>query len=174
MRASFVLTLGVLLTACTVLEQTEAQQLCNGYASLCAKPYSQVSYATTHNAYAFKPRNGVFTNQDNSIDIQLKDGIRAFMLDAYNVPSGNPNDIELCHSACRFLFPGFARRVLRLFFLPLTIRFFAPPPLGNLLDAGPLSVTLAIFKAFMDANPNEVITILWENAQNLTPAHFQV
>ncbi|GJJ77768.1 hypothetical protein EMPS_10127 [Entomortierella parvispora] len=143
MRPSFISTLGVLLTVCTVLPQTGAQQLCNGYAELCAKPYSQVSYATAHNAYAFAPRNGIATNQDNNIQIQLKDGIRAFMLDAYNVPSGNPNDIELCHTSC------------------------------SLLDGGPLSKTLALFKAFMDANPNEVITILWENAQNLTPTHFQ-
>jgi len=46
--------------------------------------------------------------------------------------------------------------------------------LGTLLDGGPLSATFSQLKAFMDANPNEVITILWENAQNLTPAHFQV
>ncbi|KAF9162515.1 serine/threonine-protein kinase HAL4/sat4 [Actinomortierella ambigua] len=32
------------------------------------------------------------------------------------------------------------------------------------LDAGPLSSTLGQFKSFLDANPNEVVTILWENA----------
>ncbi|KAF9942061.1 hypothetical protein BGZ65_010972 [Modicella reniformis] len=55
----------------------------------------------------------------------------------------NPNVVELCHTSC------------------------------NLLDAGPLTTTLGQIKAFLDANPNEVITIFWENAGNLAPAQFQ-
>ncbi|KAF9935036.1 hypothetical protein FBU30_008529 [Linnemannia zychae] len=118
-------------------------QLCNGYAELCSRTYDKVAFATAHNAYAFNPPGGLATNQVNSISTQLKDGVRAFMLDAYNTPSGNPNDIQLCHTTCQ------------------------------LLDGGPLSATLKIIKSFMDANPNEVITILWENAANLKPAQFQ-
>ncbi|KAF9911983.1 hypothetical protein EC991_001430 [Linnemannia zychae] len=121
----------------------QQQQQCNGYAELCSRTYDKVAFATTHNAYAITPVGGLATNQVNNIATQLKDGIRAFMLDAYNSPSGNPNEIQLCHGVCK------------------------------LLDGGPLSATLAQIKTFMDANPNEVITILWENAENLTPAHFQ-
>ncbi|KAG0048229.1 hypothetical protein BGZ83_006786 [Gryganskiella cystojenkinii] len=143
MRSTFI-SLGAFLATSALIQLTKAQQqLCNGYAGLCSKTYDKVAYATSHNAYAFKPLNGIATNQDNDIPTQLKDGIRAFMLDAYNVPSGNVNDIELCHTSC------------------------------VLLDGGPLSATLKQIKSFMDANKNEVITILWENAQNLTPAHFQ-
>ncbi|KAF9438819.1 hypothetical protein BGZ76_004419 [Entomortierella beljakovae] len=57
--------------------------------------------------------------------------------------SSSPSDIQLCHSSC------------------------------TLLDAGPLSKALAQIKTFMDAHPSEVITIFWENAQNLTPAQFE-
>ncbi|KAF9360044.1 hypothetical protein BGX26_010694 [Mortierella sp. AD094] len=143
MRTSLILSVGAILVS-SLLSRTDAQkQLCNGYAELCTRTYDKVAYATTHNAYAFTPPGGLATNQDNDIPTQLKDGIRAFMLDAYNSPTGNPNDIELCHTDCK------------------------------LLDGGPLSKTFQLIKSFMDANPNEVITILWENSQNLTPAHFQ-
>ncbi|KAG0288211.1 hypothetical protein BGZ96_007977 [Linnemannia gamsii] len=142
-RSSLFLTVGLLLASSSWVQQADAQQQCNGYAELCSRTYDKVSYPTTHNAYAFDPPNGLATNQVNNIPTQLKDGIRAFMLDAYNAPSGNPNEIQLCHTTC------------------------------GLLNGGPLSATLAQIKTFMDANPNEVITILWENAANLKPAQFQ-
>ncbi|KAF9128942.1 hypothetical protein BG015_004257 [Linnemannia schmuckeri] len=143
-RSSLFLTVGILLASSSSwVQQADAQQQCNGYAELCSRTYDKVSYPTAHNAYAFNPPNGLATNQINNIPTQLKDGIRAFMLDAYAAPSGNSNEIQLCHTMC------------------------------NVLDGGPLSATLAQIKTFMDANPNEVITILWENAANLKPAQFQ-
>ncbi|KAG0332460.1 hypothetical protein BG000_009982 [Podila horticola] len=138
MRFSYILSAVALATSVSA-----QQQACNGYAALCAKPYNQLVSACTHNAYAFSPPGGLATNQVNDIPTQLNDGIRAFMLDAYNLPSGDTSDIQLCHTAC------------------------------TLLDGGPLSKTLGQIKAFMDKNPNEVITILWENSQNLAPARFQ-
>ncbi|KAF9280247.1 hypothetical protein BGZ88_012301 [Linnemannia elongata] len=143
MRFTFISSAVALVASTLLLNGAEAQQLCNGYAELCAKTYDQVVYATTHNAYAYTPPGALAANQNNDIPTQLKDGIRAFMLDAYNLPSGATNDIELCHSYC------------------------------TLLDAGPLSKVLGQFKTFMDQNPNEVISIFWENAANLTPARFQ-
>ncbi|KAF9975632.1 hypothetical protein BGZ73_000646 [Actinomortierella ambigua] len=144
MRSSF-LSLTALVTVLLTLSptnQAHAQaQACNGYAELCSKPYNQVTYATTHNAYAFSPPGALAANQDNDIPTQLKDGIRAFMLDAY--AAATPSDIQLCHGNCQ------------------------------LLNGGPLSKTLGLFKTFMDANPNEVITILWENAGKLPPSQFQ-
>ncbi|KAG0224231.1 hypothetical protein BGW41_005178 [Actinomortierella wolfii] len=116
-------------------------QACNGYPELCSKPYNQVTYATTHNAYAFYPPGALAANQDNDIPTQLKDGIRAFMLDAY--AGTTSNEIQLCHGSCQ------------------------------LLNGGPLSKTLGQFKTFLDANPNEVITIFWENAGSLPPSQFQ-
>ncbi|KAG0032646.1 hypothetical protein BGZ81_010371 [Podila clonocystis] len=140
MRTSFLAAISLLASSSMVLAQT---QLCNGYAALCAKPYSEVSYATAHNAYAYTPPGALAANQVNDIPTQLKDGVRAFMLDAYKLPSGATNDIELCHTSC------------------------------SVLDAGPLSKVLGQMKTFMDANPNEVLTILWENSENLTPAQYQ-
>ncbi|KAG0362000.1 PLC-like phosphodiesterase [Gamsiella multidivaricata] len=143
MRSSLILSAAIAVLSSSLVLHSEAQQLCNGYADLCAKTYEQVAYATTHNAYAYTPAGALALNQNNDIPTQLNDGVRALMLDAYDTPSNNANDIELCHTSC------------------------------NLLDAGTLSKTLGQIKTFMDANPNEVITIFWENAGNLTPAHFQ-
>jgi hypothetical protein len=102
MRFTFISS-AIALVASThlLLQGVSAQQLCNGYQELCAKTFDQVAYATTHNAYAYTPPGALAVNQNNNITTQLKDGIRAFMLDAYNVPSGATNDIELCHSACK-------------------------------------------------------------------------
>lgn len=96
MRLSYILS-AIALAATSVSAQ---QQACNGYSALCAKPYNQLVSACTHNAYAFNPLGGLATNQVNDIPTQLNDGIRAFMLDAYNLPSGATNDIQLCHSTC--------------------------------------------------------------------------
>ncbi|KAI1318565.1 hypothetical protein EDD11_006255 [Mortierella claussenii] len=144
MRSSLILSAAVALMSSFAVHQTHAQQLCNGYAALCAKTYDQVSYATTHNAYAYTPAGALALNQHNDIPTQLADGIRGLMLDAYNTPNNSTTDIELCHTSC-----------------------------SGLLDAGPLSKVLAQIKTFMDTNPNEVITIFWENAANLPPARFQ-
>ncbi|KAF9906881.1 hypothetical protein BX616_000588 [Lobosporangium transversale] len=142
MRSFIALPLSVLLVS-TLVVRSEAQQLCNGYAELCGKTYDKVAYATTHNAYAYTPPGSLATNQDNDIPTQLKDGIRAFMLDGYPTTPNSPNDIQLCHTSC------------------------------DMLNAGPLSKVLGQIKTFMDENPNEVITILWENAGNLKPAQFR-
>ncbi|KAF8961690.1 hypothetical protein BGZ46_001305 [Entomortierella lignicola] len=140
MRTSLILSVATAFLSSCLLQRTEAQQLCNGYAGLCSKTYDVVTYATTHNAYSYTPPGALALNQDNNIPIQLGDGIRALMLDAYQ--SNNTNDIELCHTSC------------------------------SLLDAGPLSKVLAQIKTFMDTNPNEVITIFWENAGSLPASQF--
>ncbi|KAF9912773.1 hypothetical protein EC991_008635 [Linnemannia zychae] len=116
MRFTFISS-AITLVASThlFLQGVSAQQLCNGYQELCAKTYDQVAYATTHNAFAYTPPGALAANQNNNITTQLKDGIRAFMLDAYNVPSGATNDIELCHSGCGLLDAGPLSKVISIF-----------------------------------------------------------
>lgn len=65
-----------------------------------------------------------------------------FSTDAHNPVTGANGSIELCHDSC------------------------------SLLDAGPLVPVLAKMKAWLDANPNEVITIFWENFDKFTPDKF--
>ncbi|CAG8500174.1 4506_t:CDS:10, partial [Ambispora leptoticha] len=82
-------------------------------------------------------------NQDFDIPTQLKDGIRAFMLDAHNPINGTDSQaIELCHQSC------------------------------NLLDAGNLVNTLQQIVTWLQSNPNEVITIFWENFDKILTSRF--
>ncbi|KAJ1931711.1 hypothetical protein EC988_009698, partial [Linderina pennispora] len=122
---------------------------CNGYSELCAKKYSDVAFATTHNSYAYG--DNIAANQNHDIKKQLDAGVRAFMLDihlqssrklgrrdATLIGASNPapaatgsasgsssSDPYLCHTTCM------------------------------LLNDGPMVDELKNFKTFMDANPNE-------------------
>ncbi|CAO3571808.1 unnamed protein product [Mortierella alpina] len=136
MRPAFALSAATALLVSSLVHSSHAQQVCNGYAELCAKSYDKVAFATTHNAFA-SSAGALGANQNNDIPIQLKDGIRAFMLDSYSPGTGNTGEIQLCHTAC------------------------------TLLDGGTLSKTLGQIKVFLENNPNEVITIFFENAGNL-------
>ncbi|CAB4401709.1 unnamed protein product [Rhizophagus irregularis] len=59
-----------------------------------------------------------------------------------NFPTNNTNEVHLCHSSC------------------------------DLLDQGPAATTLKQIGTWLDDNPNEVITILWENAGKVPAAMF--
>jgi hypothetical protein len=76
-----------------------ANESCNGHASLCSRPYNEVTYPTTHNSTSTefgKTRVRHFTNQDHGIKKQLQDGIRAFMIDLYQYK----DTIYTCHKLC--------------------------------------------------------------------------
>jgi hypothetical protein len=98
----------LLLFVTTALPQettgSSGSTACNGYPELCSKLYSDVAYPTTHNAFSVQ-KNNVARNQNYRIPTQLKDGIRAFMLDAHKNTT-DPNAIELCHQDCRLLDAG--------------------------------------------------------------------
>jgi hypothetical protein len=138
MKLSLVLILVCIINITQISAQTP--QLCNGFAELCSKSYSEISYATTHNAYAFV--KSIAANQIFDISTQLKDGIRAFMLDGNTKTTAN-DSIELCHGQCGFL------------------------------DSGPAVDTLKIFTQFLQTNPNEVITIFWENIGKHSASQYQ-
>ncbi|RKP05766.1 PLC-like phosphodiesterase, partial [Thamnocephalis sphaerospora] len=115
---------------------------CNGYPELCSRPLNRVSFVTTHNAFAVG--NNPAANQLNSITVQLKDGVRSFMLDAHQLsPEAPTSSIQMCHTTCA------------------------------LMDSGPFAKTLNEFKTFMDANPNEFIVLFIENFDNFPGSAFE-
>ncbi|CAG8577521.1 13119_t:CDS:2 [Cetraspora pellucida] len=120
------------------LAKTQSQ-VCNGYTEFCSKPYSQIAFVATHNSYAYGSVPAA--NQNYDISIQLKDGVRVFLLDGHNSTKGS--DIELCHSSC------------------------------NLLDTGTAANTLKNITSFLQKNPNEVITIFWENYDKIDPLRYK-
>ena len=58
---------------------------CNGFTDLCEKRYNEVAYLTTHNAFNSRQDSFLFPNHNTNIQAQLNFGVRAFMIDVYNV-----------------------------------------------------------------------------------------
>ena len=61
-----------------------AARTCNGTAALCSRPLGDVFFAGTHNSFAASDEPGwYFANQTYPIPRQLRDGIRAFLIDIH-------------------------------------------------------------------------------------------
>ncbi|KAJ2337574.1 hypothetical protein GGI00_000132 [Coemansia sp. RSA 2681] len=123
-----------------------------------------MSYGCTHNSYSYAPPAGLpALNQERTIKEQLGDGIRAFMLDVaqpsieatiwerlqiffhnlFTHDKARDGRVHLCHGSC------------------------------DLLDKGPLTDTLVVFREFLDSNPSEVITFIIENVSNFAAKDLQ-
>ncbi len=117
--------------ALLLASSAHAATVCNGAASLCAKPYDQVAYPTTHNSFANAVHGFVFNrNQTYDMTRQMQDGIRGLMLDAhpYN------GTVYLCHGE--------------------DLCWLANESMAD---------GLTEIKNFLDANPQEVVTIIFES-----------
>jgi len=100
---------------------------CNGAIDLCNRRYNEVAYLTTHNAYNSNENSFSLPNQTWGLSRQLQDGVRALMIDVYNV-AGVPT-----------VYHGY-----------------------SMLGSAPLMSNLLEIKSFLDNNPNDIITIIFE------------
>lgn len=122
------------LAGCREEDETDEAPKCLGAEAYCAMRYDELAYATTHNAFAVDELFQ-FANQSRSITEQLEDGVRALMLDVYDgVDHELDEQLYSCHGGCNPLVG------LRLFIEDLDE-----------------------IVAFLDANPNELITIIFES-----------
>jgi len=64
---------------------TNAYPQCNNSSLLCDKKYNEIAFLTTHNAFNSAQDNFKFPNQNYGITRQLVDGVRALMIDVYDV-----------------------------------------------------------------------------------------
>jgi hypothetical protein len=105
---------------------------CNGAASLCARRYDRVAYATTHNAMSSEEDRFAAPNQNFGLTRQLRDGVRGLMLDAHPWR----DDLWLCHGIClagrRRLAEGLC-------------------DVGRYLDEDPGAVVTILFESYLDA-----------------------
>jgi len=114
----------------------QGARVCNGAVELCGRRYDEVAYPTTHNAFAAISEGWVFANQTPGMTQQLEDGVRGLMLDVWNWPAGS-HDTWLCHATCELgVTPGLRE---------------------------PLVDGLARIRAFLDAHPAEVVTLILES-----------
>ncbi|KAI9359343.1 PLC-like phosphodiesterase [Pilaira anomala] len=134
-----------LLTIAILSLSVNGQQLCNGYADYCDKPYDTLTYLLTHNSYGFVANPA--SNQLCPPSTQLDDGIRGLKLSAIKSSNATTttttaNSIQLCHTSC------------------------------SILNAGPAADTLTSISNWIQSHPNEVVTIMWNNLGAFEPEAF--
>jgi hypothetical protein len=149
--------------------------VCNGHAELCPRPYPEVAYLTTHNAMSAADEPGWFlAEQPHGVIDQLGGGARGLMIDVWEArPAG-----EYVSSLTVNLSEG--RAQLEESFGPAAVdsaeRLVAQvvgEPTGPAdlflchglceIGATPLAPTLSALRTWLDANPNEVVTVIVEN-----------
>jgi hypothetical protein len=150
---------------------------CNGLRAMCDRRLDQVVFAATHNSYAAAEEPGwLFANQRFGIARQLRDGIRALLIDVHlgapDPGSGRiRTDLEAegadRNKVARELSPAALRTADRL-----VGRAGVGRPVGRRrpylchtlceLGAEPLDEQLAIIRRFLTANPREVLLLFVE------------
>jgi hypothetical protein len=148
---------------------------CNGNTDLCDRPLDEVVFAGAHNAMGAADVPGwMFPNHQAGIPTQLRDGIRAFMLDVMSgVPVGNfvKTDMEEGEAARAKLEPSLGTEGLDAA-LRIRERLIGGDEsqrdlylchgfceLGSSL----LIPVLVQFRDFLVLNPGEVIIIIFED-----------
>lgn len=109
---------------------------CNGAASLCDRPFDEVVFPTSHNAMSNAAEGWLVPNNSDSVPSQLDSGIRSLMLDTWY----SEGDAVLCHGG--EIAPGIGCSVT---------------------GQKPLDVGLAELTAYLEANPHEVLSIIFES-----------
>jgi hypothetical protein len=150
---------------------------CNGLRAMCARRLDQVVFAATHNSYAAAQEPGwLFANQRFGIARQLRDGIRALLVDVHlGAPDPRSGRIRTDLQAegsdrnkvARELSPAALRTADRL-----VGRAGVGKPVGRRrpylchtlceLGAEPLDEQLGILRRFLTDNPREVVLLFVE------------
>jgi len=127
---------------------------CNGFHELCPRSYAQVRYVTTHNAMSSETDGWIGPNQSWDVPEQLEAGVRGLMLDTYRAGGTN----LLGQTQVPDVDPD------------------SPYLCHSICSLGkqPLVQGLSEIRAFLDANPGEVITLILESylSHSLTTAAF--
>jgi len=150
-------------------------EVCNGHVELCDRGYDEVAYATTHNAMSAADAPGWYlAEQPHGLTRQLDGGARALMIDVWAArPAG-----EYVSSLVVNLDEG--RAQLEESFGPDVVESalrvvdgVVGPPTGpadlymchGLCEIGATALAPALdeVRAWLDAHPNEVVTVIVEN-----------
>ncbi|KKA29816.1 hypothetical protein TD95_000450 [Thielaviopsis punctulata] len=119
-------------------------QPCNNYVELCTRRYSDVTEIGCHNS-PFVRKGSSAANQQLPVRDQLNDGVRFLQAQMqWPADAATSSDVEphFCHTSC------------------------------DILDAGPVSDWLGEVRAWVDAHPYDVVTILIGNGNYSNPDMF--
>ncbi len=138
--------------------------VCNGSHALCARPYSDVTFAASHNAMATSEDGFLGPAQDPSIVHQLDNGVRAVLIDThYWTPDAQ---------ATAFLqsLPSGLRATLAPFVKVATYQRSGTWLCHDIcqLGATPLVSQLHDVAEWLAQNPDEVVTFIIEDAITTT------
>lgn len=148
MRPTTVLLSLWTLTTASLLHPRQ-QQLCNGRAELCSRIYSKVSWIGTHNApfigTADPPDYRV--NQEKTVPQQLDAGIRFLQAQTQILVNGAEDlgplgTLFICHTDC------------------------------TIYNGGSLKSYLETVKDWVEGHPDEVVTMLLTNGDNVNISRF--
>ncbi len=143
-------------------DSVTARSECNGHAELCDRPYDQIVQAATHNSMSSPDVVQIWPEHDANITAQLDAGIRTLLIDtSYWLEIDTPSEL----STIELSLPPIVASFL---FEELDNRLRAHP--GTYLchsrcAYGAISLVTALndVKAFLDANPHEVVTLIIQN-----------
>lgn len=117
-----------------------AQTACNNSPSLCSRAYNNITHLGAHDSPFLRDKSTSFSTSGNhyyNSTVQLDAGVRLLSAQVHKNNSASGTDKwRLCHSTC------------------------------DLLDAGSLTNWLKEIKTWMDANKNEVVTVLLVNSDD--------
>ncbi len=133
--------LNVIFTAIVLLAATtSAQTACNNSPLLCNRNYNNITHLGAHDSPFVRDASTNYSiagDQFYDSITQLDAGVRLLTAQVHKVTNNfGGTEWELCHTLCQ------------------------------LLDAGPLSNWLVSIKAWLDRNPEAVITLLLVNSDN--------
>jgi hypothetical protein len=153
----------------------ERPTTCNGARALCERRVNEVVFPGTHNSMSAAEEPGwLFANQRRSIERQLDDGIRLFLIDPHwGVPAGGRirTDLEAEGTSRNRVAKTLGRDAVRT-----AERLAGRVGAGDLegarqvwlchslceLGATKMSATLGTFREWLDAHPGELIVLLVE------------
>ncbi|KAF2492797.1 hypothetical protein BU16DRAFT_466632 [Lophium mytilinum] len=117
-----------------------AETACNNSPSLCSKPYNNITHLGAHDSPFLRDQSTDFSesgNQYYNSTVQLDAGVRLLTAQVHKSNSTSGDaEWHLCHSSC------------------------------SLLDAGTLESWLSSIKTWLDANKNDVVTVLLVNSDD--------
>jgi hypothetical protein len=137
----------------------QARELrCNGYATLCDRPFNEVAFAATHNAMSVSSQGWVWPEQDGTLTDQLRAGVRALLIDTHY--GDTPQEIE----AYLAYFPPTTRPIMENIIQAADPSLKGPGTFlcHNLCSLGGTSLVsgLTEIRAYMDRHPYEVVVLI--------------
>ncbi|KAI5357145.1 putative PLC-like phosphodiesterase, TIM beta/alpha-barrel domain superfamily [Septoria linicola] len=126
------------------MQTVSAQTACNNSPDICDRSYSNISYLGAHGSPFLRDETTGFSTSGNQFYNTTRQLAAGVRLVSAQIqnPNDTSSDLDVCHTSC------------------------------SLLDAGTLESWLSEIKTWMDANVNDVVTVLIVNGASATASQI--